>query len=228
MFTILHVLAGVLQAILAVIGTRHFITRHRSWYGLIVVAIAWGLAYDNFAIAAGAILPEGDALKAVNAPRFYIHALLTPLLVIFAFGVARRAGLAWAQSRVAHAIACVLATALLALGAYVDVLNLRLEPARFQDVLRYVNGYEFLKGPPIPALVTIMFTLAVGVLVWARTRWPWLAAGSLLMLLAAGAGARLVTLANYGEIVLVGASVATFIVLGRRIGAPAAQVAGRS
>lgn len=206
MFTALHVLCGLVQLGLALYSTRLY-RRQRSWYCFIALVVMYGLAYDNLAIAVGRWLGEGAWLKTLNLPRFVIHALITPLLTIYAFGVARRAGLGWAQSRLAHSLACLFATGLMVLGAYTDIVRLQLEPERFQDTLRYVNAATH--GPPIPAILTIMVLMGIGLLVWRKTKWPWLFAGSLVMFVAAGAGARVVALANLGEVALSGSIAAT-------------------
>lgn len=206
MFTALHILYGLVQLGLAVYGTRLYL-RRRSWYGLIAFVAMYGLAYDNLAIAAGSWLGEGALLKTLNLPRFVVHALITPLLVIYAFGVARRAGLGWARGRLAHTLFCLFATGLVALGTYTDIIRLQLEPERFQDTLRYVNAATH--GPPIPAILTIVVLMVSGVLVWRKTQWPWLFVGSLLMFVAAGAGTRVIAIANLGEVALSGSIAAT-------------------
>ncbi len=216
MFTLIHIVFGVAQLALAVVGARHWLA-HRSSYGLIAILVIAALVYDNFAIAAGALLGEGDALKAVNTPRYIFHSLLTPLLIIFACGVARRADLRWSQGKGVHAAFCILATALVAYSAYVDVINLRLEPARFQDTLRYSNEFSLLKGPPLPSFTAMIVLVGVGVMVWVRARWPWLFAGALAVLILAGAGARAITVANLGEVFLSAALVATLIAMDGRI-----------
>lgn len=206
MFTTLHVLYGLVQLGLAIYSTRLYL-RQRSWYRLIVLVAMYGLAYDNLAIATGSWLGEGELLKTLNLPRFVIHALITPLIIIYAFGVARRAGLDWAQGRLAHTLFCLFATGLVALGAYTDIVRLQLEPERFQDTLRYANAAT--QGPPIPAILTIVVLMVIGVLVWRRTNWPWLFVGSVLMFVAAGAGARVIALANLGEVAMTGSIAAT-------------------
>lgn len=211
MFTALHVAIGLIQLGLAVVGTRHYL-RHRNRYGWIPLGVIYGLVYDNFAIAAGAWLGEGAVLQALNVPRFVIHALLTPLLCIFAIGVARRAGLGWAQSRAVHTAFCTVATALVAWGVYWDIVRLALVPVRFNDTLRYVNDGA-PPGPPLAAVTTIVVLIGVGALLWRRVRWPWLFLGGAVMFLAAGAGARLVAVGNLGEIAMTGALVATEVTL---------------
>lgn len=217
MFTLFHAIFGIIHLALGIIGTRHWLA-YRSSYGLIALAIAYTLSFDNFAIALGALLGEGELLRAINVPRFVIHALFTPMLIIFACGAARRAGVRWTQSKGAHALFCIVATVLIAYGAYVDIFNLRLEPARFHDVLRYANEFFVLRGPPLPAMLTVLILIAVGAALWFRARWSWLFVGAVIMLVAAGAaGSRAITLSNLGELFLSGAVVATMIAMDGRI-----------
>lgn len=209
MFTAIHIILGLSQAIIAVIGTRHYL-KHRSWYGLIVLAIVYGLVYDNLAIAAGSFLKEGELLKAINVPRFVIHALITPMLIIYSVGMARWAGIGWAQDKMWHTILCLLSTAMIALGAYFDIIRLNLEPERYQDTLRYIN-VGGIKGPPIAAIVTIVVVIVIGGWLWRQTKWHWLFMGSALMFIAAAVGARLIFIANTGEVAMTASSIATLI-----------------
>jgi hypothetical protein len=201
--------AGFLQLAIAIVGTRHY-ARRRSWYTLLVLAVIYGLAYDNFVIGGGALMGEGDLLQALNWPRYAIHALFTPTMMIAAFGALRGAGVPWAQGRAAHTVVCTLATALILLGSYVDIVNVHLVPQTANGVLRYVNDFEFIKGPPIPAVVTIMAVLVFGGFLWRQIKWPWLFVGALLMFL--GAGAMRIPLAqNLGEIAFAAGLVSTMI-----------------
>ena len=216
MFTLIHVCFGLVQLALTIIAVRHWLI-HRSSYGLIPIAVIGALVYDNLAIASGSLLGEGAALQAVNVPRYVFHALLTPMLIIFACGVARQADVGWSQTKGVHAAFCTLATVLIGYGAFTDILNLQLEPARFQDTLRYSNEFSLLKGPPLPSLISMAVLVVVGVAVWVKARWPWLSAGALIMLLLAGAGSRAITLANLGEVFLSLALVVTLIAMDGRI-----------
>lgn len=160
-----------------------------------------GLAYDNLIIALGAFIGEGDFLKSLNAGRFAVHALATPLLTIFAFGILRSAGLGWAQGKIWHAGICLFATALVGLGVFNDIIRLELAPRTLADTFRYVN--VAVKGPPIPSIVTIVVLIVMGIFLWRKTGWQWLAVGALVMFVAAAAGTgERIYIANFGEAVL--------------------------
>jgi hypothetical protein len=167
------------------------------------------LFYDTLIIGIGKFIGEGDLLKTLNAGRFYVHALLTPTMMIFGFGVLRKAGIKWAQAKTAHIILCVITTLLMVLGAYSDILQLDLQTKMVADTLRYVNEGG-LKGPPLPAILTIIFLIVAGISLWRNTGWMWLAIGAAVMFIAAGAGmGELFYVGNLGEVILGFANVYT-------------------
>ncbi len=96
-------------------------------YALLLLIVIAGLTYDVLIILLGHFLPEGGLLRTLNIGRFVIHALATPLLIIFGFGVVRHGGLGWAQSRTNHILICVLATLLIGFGVYEDIFLLNLQ-----------------------------------------------------------------------------------------------------
>ncbi|XVV11413.1 hypothetical protein ACQP2X_42325 [Actinoplanes sp. CA-131856] len=158
--------------------TRHLLA-------LVVAALIW----DNAVIALGATIGPGDALQALSVPRFVTHALLVPLLILIAAGLAG----------VADLRPFILVTALLiGIGVYTDIVTLALEPAHYAGTLRYTNAAS--SGPPIPAIAVILILIAFGVLLLKRHRSPWLLIGALTMLAAAAIG--IPWLANVGELAL--------------------------
>lgn len=174
----------------------------RSSYTLLLLIVLAGLAYDTLVILIGRFVGEGDLLKTLNAGRYLVHGFVTPAMMIFGFGVLRSAGVTWAQSRTAHIIVCVLTTLLIALGVYSDVIALELQSRAVLDTLRYVNEGG-VKGPPIPAILTIIFLIVAGVSLWRTTGWWRLAAGALFMFLAAGMGmGDTFYIGNLGEVAL--------------------------
>ena len=181
----------------------------RDNYVLLLLLVLAGLFYDTLVIGIGKFIGEGDLLKTLNAGRFYVHALLTPAMMIFGFGVLRKAGVKWAQGKTAHIVICVITTLLIALGAYSDILQLDLQTKTVADTLRYINEGG-MKGPPIPAILTIIFLIVAGISLWRHTGWMWLAMGAILMFIAAGAEmGDMFYIGNLGEIILGFANVAT-------------------
>jgi hypothetical protein len=174
----------------------------RSSYTLLLLIVLAGLTYDTLIILIGRFVGEGDLLKTLNAGRYLVHGLATPAMIIFGFGVLRNAGVKWAQSRTAHIIVCVFTTLLIALGVYSDVIALELKSRTVLDTLRYINDGG-VKGPPIPAILTIVFLIVAGIFLWRKTGWWWLSAVSLFMFIAAGMGmGDNFYIGNLGEVVL--------------------------
>ncbi len=170
-------------------------------YGWLLLIVLFGLFYDNFILAIGSLLGEGDLLKSLSIGRYIGHALGTPLLVIFAFGIARRVGLGWAQGKLAHALVCLLTTALIGFGIFRDIVNLEIAAEPLFDVVRYSNIGP--KGPPISSISTILAMIFMGVLLWRSTAWQWLAIGSIFMFIAASVGmGERIFISNLGEVVL--------------------------
>ncbi|MBP8000852.1 MAG: hypothetical protein KA314_16445 [Chloroflexi bacterium] len=178
------------------------VTMKQNSYLVLLWLVLIGLFYDNLIIGIGRFVGEGALLETLSVGRFWIHALLTPTMIIFGFGVLRRAGISWAQGRTAHIIVCVVATLLILLGAYSDILRLDLYSTPSADILRYRNEGG-LPGPPLPAIVTILFLIGYGVSLWRNRSWPWLAVGAMLMFAAAGLGmGERFYIANIGELIL--------------------------
>jgi hypothetical protein len=178
--------AGMLAAAL-VAGVR------RLWL-LAVIAVA--LFWDNAIIAAGSTIGTGDLLIGLSVPRYVAHAVLTPLLILVVFGIAalRRRPWVW-----------VLTGLLIAAGVYFEIIRLHLEPRTYADTLRYVNT----AGMPLPAIMTDLVLIGIGVILWRRDKLPWLFLGAVAMFVAAGAGFNAPWLGNLGELVLIGAILLT-------------------
>ncbi len=205
MLTALYLILSVLFVVLVWQVSK----MKRNNYVLLLLLVLAGLFYDTLVIGIGKFIGEGDLLKTLNAGRFYVHALLTPAMMIFGFGVLRKAGVKWAQGKTAHIVLCVITTLLIGLGAYSDILQLDLQTKTVADTLRYVNEGG-IKGPPLPAILTIIFLIVAGISLWRNTGWMWLAIGAILMFIAAGAGmGDMFYIGNLGEVILGFANVAT-------------------
>lgn len=208
---ITHLMISLLMLILFVVGIRQLRRKFNS-YGLVILAVVAGLIYDNVILGIGGLIGYGDALKALNAPRFITHALLTPTMIIYAFGMARMTGFGWAQSKIWHAVFCVLATALIGFGSAQDIVGLQLSPYEAGSALTgYRNEFVLIKGPPIPAVVAILVIIVVGALQLWKARWGWLLAGGVLMFIGAMAMLRVPVLGNVGELALALTTITTWV-----------------
>jgi hypothetical protein len=105
-------------------------------------------------------------------------------------------------------------TALIALGSYIDIINLNLVFEVDGGVSKYANHFVLMPGPPIPAVLTIIFALVFGVMLWRNIKWAWLFVGSLLMFIAAPM-ASVPIFQNIGEIAFAAGLVTTQIRAGR-------------
>lgn len=196
MQNLIFILVGIIHLGIGIYGLRNI--SKKNWYAILVLIVVFGLAYDNFSIASGALFGEGNLTKALNVPRYWIHALFTPTMMIASFGALRMSGVKFAQSKTWHIVICVIATAMIALGSYIDILNLQLVPNIEAGVIKYSNGFEFMKGPPIPAVLTILVVIIFGVSLWRATGFKALFIGSILMFLSAPQSSGMVQ--NIGEV----------------------------
>lgn len=182
---------------------------------LLVLVASTLLFYDNVRIGIGRFIGTGDLLYNMSVPAFAWHWSLLPLLVIAAGSIARIAGLQLAQNKLVMGAFCLVAVGLSAYDIP-KIFTMELYPACLADTVRYTTSVKEtqLCNPtdtieagashlPIVAIATNLVVLAVGIALWIQRRWPWLAIGSGLMFVAAGAfGGHPygLPIANLGEI----------------------------
>lgn len=209
------VYAGYFVAGLALLAGTAFQWRRAGGLGLVLLmAVLAGICYDTLLLASGSLIETGPLLRALSWPRFVLHALLTPLLLVAVVDLAQRSGLPWAQEHSVWLAVWALTAGLIALGIATDVVGLELEPHRFAGTLRYA---EAVTVPPIATIAVIGGLLLVSGLFWHGTRWPWLFAASGLVLASGGVPVAVAgpALTSGTEIVLLG----ILLVAERRFGA---------
>ncbi|HSH04274.1 MAG TPA: hypothetical protein VLL52_17320 [Anaerolineae bacterium] len=168
-------------------------------YTPILIILALALVYDNGLISLGRFLGPGPFLQNLSLPRFIMHALITPLLVIYTFGLARLFNLRWAQNRRNHAIACLTSVLFIIGNIWQDRHGFNLYPKVDHDLLRYTSDST---GPPIFTILTILVMIVIGFAILRQTKSPWVFFGSLFMFIAAAVGGREILPGNTGEAVL--------------------------
>jgi hypothetical protein len=208
---------------------------HKAPGAWLVAMIAAGLVYDNLIISLGATIGIGPLLQMLSWPRFAMHALLTPFMMIAVTQMAAAGGIRWAETTQWRVFIWVLVIAMIAFGAFEHLWGLETVPACFDGILRYTTnlypshfcgeGWEAVQGsgPPIPSIIGNIITLVIGFSLWRHNGWAWLMVGALLMFAAAGIPFRGFGMApgNGGEVLLLFTYVATVARFGRFRKSPA-------
>lgn len=224
----LYVAYTLLHAMLAVLLWRCRPGRPAVGW-LILLLVTLGLIYDNAILAGGGLIGFGPALEALSEGRFLIHALLTPLLGLYAIELLPHAGVRPSVVLRARYGVGLLTLSLIAFSLMLDYLALELAPVRLNGVSRYMAVETH--GPPIPAIVATLILIVVGGVLWRRTGWPWLALGALVMFGGSAAAASTSpVLGSAMEVVLLASLVATERWLRGRTAQPSAlpSVSGAS
>ncbi len=210
MTSVIMVAIGAAMLVVAAFAFR--LTSRVGAVAILLGAISLGLAYDNIAVAVGRLVGYGDTLSAINLPRFWIHAIAMPLLIVVAGNLVGRLGVEQARTRNVTLGGWALVVMLMVIGFVEDVVRLDLEPEDAGDALRYVNaGFD---GPPLPAIITVLAILVLGVMAFRYAGFPWLFVGALVMLIAAPIGSMLLWVGNLGELVLMLSMLVTMAAVG--------------
>lgn len=138
------------------------------------------LVYDNLIIGIGRFIGEGPFLEGANLARFWIHALVTPVLVAWALHALRRAGFGFAQAKWFQVVSIGSALALTVLEYFLEIRGLEIVPNDEYGALSYTNA-EPPSGPPIMVLIVAAVLLVVGAMLWKKQKWPWLFIGAVIM-----------------------------------------------
>lgn len=156
---------------------------------------------DNFAIAAGRWVGDGVLMTGMTYLRFYWHWQMLPLLVIVAGALARHAGFAWARPKWVMALFCLLAVVFMVMDVPY-IWQVQFQPACYGDTLRMVVNVpdgQVCPGTtplppqtspsPLPAISVNLILMAIGFMMWARHKFPWLALACVVMFAFAASGA---------------------------------------
>ena len=138
---------------------------------LLIVLVGLGVVYDNLILSLGNSLGAGPLLFGLSIPRFVLHQLILPWLIVAAFEQAKVAGHKWANHTASGWVILALTLLVIAAGVFTRLIPLNLEPAVMDGVTRYVAVGT--TGPPLVSILSIGFVGIVGLLLWRRNGWPW-------------------------------------------------------
>lgn len=159
------------------------VSRTGRWfyYPILLVILALGLAYDNGIIAAGHTIGEGKLLMMLSSLRFWIHAFVTPGLILVGYYILRRSGASFASRAYIRISAWALTLVLILYQIFAQTLHevKNLQLVQEYGVLRYTA--EGTSGPPIMVIVVGFVLLFIGIIIIFRQKWVWMFVGTALL-----------------------------------------------
>lgn len=177
----LYLLFALAYLVLFIIMVRSMKRNGIASLSNVLILVILPLIYDNTILGVGSWIGEGQTLEVLNTARYWMHAIFTPLLIVFSLGVLRRARVNWANTSAALWITVVYAFAAFMVELVTVLLNLSLEAEVKYGVLSYASTNS-PSGPPIMILMVTLALLVSSIILWKRTGWFWMFIGVALML----------------------------------------------
>jgi len=180
MDTFLYFLYATLYAALLIWGLYGIRKQDLArWTGVIYIVIL-PLIYDNLLLATGKWIGEGELLESLNFSRFCLHALITPLLVMYSIGTLRESGIEWAKKKWPVLVGILYTFGLIVLEFSIEVMGLELEVVKEYGVVSYSNVEE-ATGPPLMVLLVTLILIVASAILWKKTKWPVFFIGAIVM-----------------------------------------------
>ncbi|WP_262176384.1 phospholipid phosphatase [Saccharococcus sp. Marseille-Q5394] len=177
---ILYMLFTFAYIALLIWGFKGINAQEVSKWTSVVYLVVIALIYDNGILAIGHWIGEGALLEKLNTVRFWAHAIVTPLLVLYSIGTLRESGVSWARKTWVTILSILYTIAAIILEIIFVTADLRLQVENEYGVVSY-GSVDPPSGPPIMILfVTIAMLIAGGVL-WKKTGWAVFFIGVVIM-----------------------------------------------
>ncbi|MED4074446.1 hypothetical protein [Priestia endophytica] len=177
--TIFYFLFTICYVVLFLLSIKLIRKSTLSFYMFFLPLVIAGLIYDNMIIAIGAFIGEGPVLTFLSMFRFWLHALFTPTLILFAYGVAKHSNIQWAKKTVVK-ICFVVSTIALISYEVIKTMSQRMEIIHEYGIVRYTLSGS--SGPPIMVIIVALILLLVGISLFRHTRWSIMAIGVAIMI----------------------------------------------
>lgn len=146
----------------------------------VLFLVLLALVYDNLIIGIGRFIGEGSFLESLNLGRFWLHALFTPTLIIFSIAILQEAGISWAKSKIAIALAGLLFITAICIEFLTELNGLTIAPSEEYGALSYSSVAE-ATGPPLMILVVLVGLLIAAIALAKRFKWWWMLVGVVIM-----------------------------------------------
>lgn len=145
----------------------------------VLLLVTLGLFYDNSVLAIGSLIGEGNLLQGFNLLRYWIHAIITPTLILFSWSAARNVGVDWLDTKAAFVTSALLTASLIAWELANNTIGIVIEPTRKYGVVSYEPAQT--PGPPVMVIGVSVILLLAGLILWKKVKWKWMAIGVITM-----------------------------------------------
>lgn len=180
MDTFLYILYTFLYTALLIWGLYGIRKQELAKWSSVIYIVILPLIYDNLILATGKWIGEGELLESLNFSRFCLHALITPLLVMYSIGTLRESGIEWAKKKWLVIVGIIYTIGLMVFEFSVEVVGLEIEVVKEYGVVSYSNVEE-ATGPPIMVLFVTLILIVASAIVWKKTKWPIFFIGAIVM-----------------------------------------------
>ena len=210
MDTIIYFTLSFAYVILFIWGVR--LASQHGWKSVenVLLLVILALIYDNIILGLGKYIGEGEFLLSLNLVRYWLHALITPLLILFAWRTLVNANIEWSQTTTARWMAFLFTLSLIIFDLVMEVGNITLESNWSNGVLSYQSVHA-VDNPPIMIIGVSMALFITSIFVWVKQKWSWYFIGIVFMSITPLIGAWIGSDAfhNIGEFILLQSLLAT-------------------
>lgn len=180
MDTILYFIYAVLYIALLIWGLIGIRKYDLAKWTSVIYLVLLPLIYDNGILATGKWIGEGELLERLNFSRFCLHALFTPLLVLYSIGTLQESGIEWAKKKWLITLGIIYTIGLMVLEFSLEVVGLEIEVVKEYGVISYSNVEE-ATGPPIMVLLVSLILIVASAILWKKTKWSVFFIGAVVM-----------------------------------------------
>ncbi|WP_440896345.1 hypothetical protein ACS127_17765 [Amphibacillus sp. Q70] len=158
------------------LGQNHRLFEPSNLLLLVII----GLIYDNAIIGLGRFIGEGQTLANLTYLRYWLHALFTPTLVLFAWQICIKLGLPWAKNRIAKGLIFLITLGLIFYEWFSSIRDLVLEPTWKNGILTYESVVQ--QKFPLMVIITTVIVGIIGAILLKKFRFYWLLVGTIIMI----------------------------------------------
>ncbi len=154
--------------------------KHQKTASAILFFVILALIYDNGLLTFGHLIGEGKLLETLSYGRFWLHAILTPTLILFSLFIMREAGIKFAQ----YTWAAFLFGGLMIIAIIVEYLlqlkELQLKSQDMYGALSYTSEHNG-SGPPLMIIIVVLALIVASIVLTRSAKWWWMLVGTAVM-----------------------------------------------